>query len=105
MNRLHPISTSLSGINTAPILSDETYSCVMVADTDTTVTVPTNANYAVVSCTGTVYVGSSEVILPAGNTLTKRVGQSGGTVYQLKDITTLHFRSAGTPSLDVSFYS
>ena len=84
--------------------SDSTFSGVLVAATDTTLAVPAGFNVAVFAFTGDVYVADDVVATVPTGAITAVEGELNPTAWDVTGITTLHFISSGTPSVQISFF-
>lgn len=85
------------------------YSAEIAADTDTTLTVPTGANYAQIELEpgASCYVSDSEITIPSGSSFSESNQLficSGRRGLILNDVETLHFRASLATRINVVFW-
>lgn len=88
-------------------MSENAYSALLAADTDTTLAVPTDATLAIISADDYYYVKADGAItLPTGGAgFSEDDAALAFDAINVTDITTLHFRARNVTDISVSFYN
>lgn len=97
-------STSTSVVGNIPI-SDDKFTDVLVADTDTTLVVPPDVTSVFFAFTANTYVGVNTVVtLPTSGGFADTGGELNPGTRSVIPGDTLHFRSATEAEVSVSFF-
>jgi len=88
-------------------MSDDAYTARLAADTDTTLVVPADATFAIISSDDFYFVkADAEITLPTeGGGFTETDAAVAHDAIDVRNVTTLHFRARNACDISVSFYN
>lgn len=86
-------------------ITDAGYSATLAADTDTTVAVPADAAWAIVSASDHFWGSDAAITLPvAGGGFSATNFEHNKDQIDVRAVTTLHFRARNVTDISVSFW-
>ena len=95
-----------SGFVYARQFSDEAYGVDLDASTEASLSVPTNAKYAIIGYEVgvTCWVSNATITIPTANTFSANAAVQNPLVMDVSDVTTMYFISESECTVDVSFF-